>query len=32
VIQTDQPVPEGVLTELLKNSAVKIARPVKFNG
>jgi len=32
VIQTDQPIPEGVLSELLKNSAVKIARPVKLNG
>ena len=31
VIQTDQPIPEAVLTELLKNSAVKTARPVKFN-
>src|SRR5580692_5270249 len=32
VIQTDQPIPESVLTELLKNPAVRIARPVKFNG
>jgi D-3-phosphoglycerate dehydrogenase len=32
VIQTDQPIPDGVLTELLKNSAVKVARPVKLNG
>jgi hypothetical protein len=32
VIQTDQPVPDHVLAELLKNPAVKVARPVKFNG
>src|SRR5271163_3465139 len=32
VIQTDQPVGENVLTELLKNPAVKVARPVKLNG
>jgi D-3-phosphoglycerate dehydrogenase len=32
VIQTDEPIPESVLTELLKNPAVKIARPVKLNG
>jgi D-3-phosphoglycerate dehydrogenase / 2-oxoglutarate reductase len=32
VIQTDEPVPENVLAELLKNRAVKVARPVKFNG
>jgi D-3-phosphoglycerate dehydrogenase / 2-oxoglutarate reductase len=32
VIQTDQPIPESVLTELLKNPAVKVARPVKLNG
>ncbi len=32
VIQTDQPVGESVLAALLKNSAVKVARPVKFNG
>jgi hypothetical protein len=30
VIQTDQPVPEKVLAELLKNPAVKLARSVKF--
>ncbi len=32
VIQTDQPVPDAVLDELLKNPAVKVARPVKLNG
>jgi D-3-phosphoglycerate dehydrogenase len=32
VIQTDQPVPDNVLAELLKNAAVKVARPVKFTG
>jgi D-3-phosphoglycerate dehydrogenase len=32
VIQTDQPIPDSVLTELLKNPAVKVARPVKLNG
>jgi D-3-phosphoglycerate dehydrogenase / 2-oxoglutarate reductase len=32
VIQTDQPVPDKVLAELLNNPAVKVARPVKFNG
>jgi D-3-phosphoglycerate dehydrogenase len=32
VIQTDEPIPETVLAELLKNKAVKVARPVKFNG
>jgi D-3-phosphoglycerate dehydrogenase len=32
VIQTDEPVGESVLAALLKNSAVKVARPVKFNG
>jgi D-3-phosphoglycerate dehydrogenase len=31
VIQTDEPVPENVLAELLRNPAVKVARPVKFN-
>jgi len=31
VIQTDEPVPDNVLAELLKNPAVKVARPVKFN-
>jgi D-3-phosphoglycerate dehydrogenase len=31
VIQTDQPVPDDVLAELLKNPAVRVARPVKFN-
>jgi D-3-phosphoglycerate dehydrogenase len=30
VIQTDQPVPDHVIGELLKNPAVKLARPVKF--
>jgi D-3-phosphoglycerate dehydrogenase len=30
VIQTDQPVPDQVIAELLKNPAVKLARPVKF--
>jgi D-3-phosphoglycerate dehydrogenase len=30
VIQTDQPVPDQVIGELLKNPAVKLARPVKF--
>ncbi len=30
VIETDQPVPESVLSELLKNPAVKLARSVKF--
>src|SRR5580700_2488699 len=32
VIQTDQPVGDNVVSELLKNSAVKVARPVKLNG
>jgi D-3-phosphoglycerate dehydrogenase / 2-oxoglutarate reductase len=32
VIQTDQPVPENVLAELLKNPAVKLARSVKFTN
>jgi D-3-phosphoglycerate dehydrogenase / 2-oxoglutarate reductase len=32
VIQTDQPVTDQVVTELLKNPAVKIARPVQLNG
>jgi D-3-phosphoglycerate dehydrogenase len=30
VIETDQPVPEKVLAEVLKNPAVKLARAVKF--
>ncbi len=30
VIQTDQPVPDQVLSELLKNPALKLARAVKF--
>ena len=30
VIETDQPMPEAVLAELLKNPAVKVARAVKF--
>jgi D-3-phosphoglycerate dehydrogenase / 2-oxoglutarate reductase len=32
VIQTDEPVPENVLAELLKNSAIRFARPVKLSG
>jgi D-3-phosphoglycerate dehydrogenase / 2-oxoglutarate reductase len=32
VIQTDQPVSESVVAELLKNPAVKVARPVKLYG
>jgi len=32
VIQTDQPVPDQVLAELLKNPALKLARAVKFAG
>ena len=32
VIQTDQPVEDQVIAELLKNSAVKVARPVKLSG
>lgn len=32
VIQTDQPVPENVLQELLKNPAVTVARSVKFTN
>jgi D-3-phosphoglycerate dehydrogenase / 2-oxoglutarate reductase len=32
VIETDQPVPDEVLTELLKNQALKIARIIKFNA
>jgi D-3-phosphoglycerate dehydrogenase len=32
VIQTDEPVPDHVIAELLKNPAVKVARPVKFTG
>jgi D-3-phosphoglycerate dehydrogenase len=32
VVQTDQPVPESVLSELLKNPALKRARTVKFNA
>jgi D-3-phosphoglycerate dehydrogenase len=32
VIQTDQPVGDQVVMELLKNPAVKVARPVKLNG
>jgi D-3-phosphoglycerate dehydrogenase len=32
VIQTDQPVGEKVVAELLKNPAVRVARPVKLNG
>ncbi len=30
VIETDVPVPPGVLAQLLENPAVKLARPVKF--
>jgi D-3-phosphoglycerate dehydrogenase len=32
VIQTDQPVGDNVMAELLQNPAVKVARPVKLNG
>jgi D-3-phosphoglycerate dehydrogenase / 2-oxoglutarate reductase len=32
VIQTDQPVPDAVLSELLQNRAVKLARSVKFKA
>jgi D-3-phosphoglycerate dehydrogenase len=32
VIQTDQPVTEGVLAELLQNPALTVARPVKFTS
>ena len=32
VIQTDQPMGDKVVAELLKNSAVKVAWPVKLNG
>ena len=32
VIQTDQPVEDHVVAELLKNPAVKVARTVKLNG
>jgi len=32
VIQTDQPVPENVLAELLQNPALQVARPVKFTS
>jgi len=32
VIETDQPVPDAVLAELLKNPAVKLARTVRFNS
>ena len=32
VIQTDQPVGEQVVGQLLKNPAVRVARPVKFNS
>jgi len=32
VIETDQPVPEAVLSELMKNPAVKVARSVKFSS
>ena len=31
VIATDQPVPDAVLTELLKNAAVVLARRVEFH-
>jgi D-3-phosphoglycerate dehydrogenase / 2-oxoglutarate reductase len=30
VVETDQPVPDPVLVELLKNQAIKMARPVEF--
>ena len=32
VVETDQPVPDAVLVELLKNQAIKMARPVEFIG
>jgi hypothetical protein len=32
VIETDEPVPESVLAELLNNPAVKLARSVKFTN
>jgi D-3-phosphoglycerate dehydrogenase len=32
VIETDEPVPQNVLAELLTNSAVKLARSVKFTN
>lgn len=31
VVETDQPVPEAVLKQLLENKAVKVARTVEFN-
>jgi D-3-phosphoglycerate dehydrogenase / 2-oxoglutarate reductase len=32
VVETDQPIPDPVLVELLKNQAIKMARPVEFIG
>ena len=32
VVETDQPVPDPILVELLKNQAIKMARPVEFIG
>jgi D-3-phosphoglycerate dehydrogenase len=32
VVETDQTVPDPVLVELLKNQAIKMARPVEFNA
>ena len=32
VIQSDQPATENLVAELLNNPAVKVARPVRFNG
>lgn len=32
VVETDQPVPDPILVELLKNQAIKMARPVEFLG
>jgi D-3-phosphoglycerate dehydrogenase len=30
VIETDQPVPDKILVEILKNQAIRMARPVEF--
>ncbi len=32
VIQSDQPATETLVAELLNNPAVRVARPVRFNG
>jgi D-3-phosphoglycerate dehydrogenase len=32
VVETDQPVPDPILVDLLKNQAIKMARPVEFIG